>query len=34
VKQLGSFSGENTQRLGNITKAGSGMARWLLAHAA
>jgi transposase len=25
-------SGENTQRLGNITKAGSGMARWLLAQ--
>jgi transposase len=27
-------SGENTQRLGNITKAGSGMARWLLAQVA
>jgi transposase len=25
-------SGENTQRLGNITKAGSSMARWLLAQ--
>jgi transposase len=25
-------SGENTQRLGSITKAGSGMARWLLAQ--
>jgi len=25
-------SGENTQRLGNITKAGSAMARWLLAQ--
>jgi transposase len=25
-------SGENSQRLGNITKAGSGMARWLLAQ--
>jgi hypothetical protein len=25
-------SGENTQRLGNITKAGGGMARWLLAQ--
>jgi transposase len=25
-------SGEHTQRLGNITKAGSGMARWLLAQ--
>ena len=25
-------SGENRQRLGNITKAGSGMARWLLAQ--
>jgi len=25
-------SGENTQRLGKITKAGSGMARWLLAQ--
>jgi transposase len=25
-------SGESTQRLGNITKAGSGMARWLLAQ--
>lgn len=25
-------SGENNQRLGNITKAGSGMARWLLAQ--
>ena len=25
-------SGEDTQRLGNITKAGSGMARWLLAQ--
>src|ERR1700686_5201829 len=25
-------SGENTQRLGTITKAGSGMARWLLAQ--
>ena len=25
-------SGENTPRLGNITKAGSGMARWLLAQ--
>ncbi len=25
-------SGENAQRLGNITKAGSGMARWLLAQ--
>jgi transposase len=25
-------SGENTQRLGGITKAGSGMARWLLAQ--
>jgi transposase len=25
-------SGENTQRLGNITKAGSGMARWRLAQ--
>jgi transposase len=25
-------SGENTQRLGNITKAGSGLARWLLAQ--
>src|ERR1043166_1055060 len=25
-------SGENTQRLGNITKAGSGMPRWLLAQ--
>jgi transposase len=24
--------GENTQRLGNITKAGSGLARWLLAQ--
>jgi transposase len=27
-------SGENTQRLGNITKAGSAMARWLLAQVA
>ena len=27
-------SGENTQRLGSITKAGSGMARWLLAQVA
>jgi transposase len=27
-------SGENNQRLGNITKAGSGMARWLLAQVA
>jgi transposase len=27
-------SGEDTQRLGNITKAGSGMARWLLAQVA
>ena len=27
-------SGEATQRLGNITKAGSGMARWLLAQVA
>jgi transposase len=27
-------SGENTQRLGNITKAGSAMARWLLARVA
>jgi transposase len=27
-------SGENTQRLGNITKAGSSMARWLLAQVA
>ncbi len=25
-------SGENNQRLGSITKAGSGMARWLLAQ--
>ncbi|HEY1379794.1 MAG TPA: transposase, partial [Gemmataceae bacterium] len=25
-------SGENAQRLGNITKAGSGLARWLLAQ--
>src|SRR5262249_1639297 len=25
-------SGENSQRLGSITKAGSGMARWLLAQ--
>jgi transposase len=25
-------SGENQQRLGSITKAGSGMARWLLAQ--
>ncbi len=27
-------SGEKNQRLGSITKAGSGMARWLLAHVA
>ena len=27
-------SGENNQRLGRITKAGSGMARWLLAQVA
>ena len=27
-------SGENNQRLGSITKAGSGMARWLLAQVA
>ena len=34
ASRVGRNSGENNQRLGSITKAGSGMARWLLAQVA